>query len=192
MVEPHFTMLWSEEIPHRTFTDDQGRSVEVVVVAGKLGDAEGPRTPPNSWASRPESAFAIYTIKLDPGARWTLPPAEPGLNRVLYTFVGDDLKVDTLTADGPMLVQVASDRPVALGGGKSGGEILMLQARPIGEPVAQHGPFVMNTRAEIQQAFADYRSTGFGGWPWPSNDPVHEREEGRFAIHADGRKERPA
>jgi hypothetical protein len=81
---------------------------------------------------------------------------------------------------------------VALGGGKSGGEILMLQARPIGEPVAQHGPFVMNTRAEIQQAFADYRSTGFGGWPWPSNDPVHEREEGRFAIHADGRKERPA
>ena len=54
----------------------------------------------------------------------------------------------------------------------------------------QYGPFVMNTRAEIQQAFADYQRTRFGGWPWPSDDPVHARDEGRFARHADGRVER--
>ena len=71
-------------------------------------------------------------------------------------------------------------------------ELLLLQGRPIGEPVAQYGPFVMNTEAEIQQAFADYRRTQFGGWPWPSDAPVHDREEGRFARHADGRVERPA
>ena len=64
------------------------------------------------------------------------------------------------------------------------------QGRPIGEPVAQHGPFVMNTRAEIEQAIADYQRTRFGGWPWPSDDPVHAREEGRFAKHADGQVER--
>jgi hypothetical protein len=68
-------------------------------------------------------------------------------------------------------------------------ELLMLQARPIGEPVAQYGPFVMNTQAEIHQAFADYRRTEFGGWPWGSNDPVHPREAGRFAKHANGRIE---
>jgi quercetin 2,3-dioxygenase len=56
----------------------------------------------------------------------------------------------------------------------------------------QHGPFVMNSQAEVQEAFADYRRTQFGGWPWPSNDPVHGREEARFARHADGRLERPA
>ena len=65
----------------------------------------------------------------------------------------------------------------------------MLQGKPIGEPVAQYGPFVMNTQQEIQEAMADYRRTQFGGWPWPSNDHVHPRESGRFAKHADGREE---
>jgi hypothetical protein len=66
----------------------------------------------------------------------------------------------------------------------------MLQGRPIAEPVAQHGPFVMNTRAEIQRAMMDYQQTRFGGWPWQSDDPVHGREAGRFAKHADGKVER--
>jgi hypothetical protein len=47
----------------------------------------------------------------------------------------------------------------------------------------------MNTRAELQQAFNDYQRTQFGGWPFPVNDPVHPRERGRFARHADGRVE---
>ena len=65
----------------------------------------------------------------------------------------------------------------------------MLQGRPINEPVAQYGPFVMNNQAEIQQTMLDFQRTQFGGWPWPSHDHVHAAERGRFAKHADGKFE---
>jgi hypothetical protein len=67
----------------------------------------------------------------------------------------------------------------------------MLQGRPIAESVAMGGPFVMSTPAEIQEAFAEYRRTQFGRWPFSSRGPVHPRHEQRFARHPDGRLERP-
>ena len=88
------------------------------------------------------------------------------------------------------MVSVRPDAAIELAAGDAC-ELLLLQGRPIGEPVVQYGPFVMNAPAEIQRAFLDYQRTGFGGWPWPTDEPVHPRDEGRFARHADGRVERP-
>jgi len=82
--------------------------------------------------------------------------------------------------------------PVEVVAGDAGAEFLMLQGRPIGEPVAQHGPFVMNTQAEIMQAMQDYRRTQFGGWRWDDPAPVHGRKPERFARYPDGRVETPA
>jgi redox-sensitive bicupin YhaK (pirin superfamily) len=190
MVEPHFTMLWSQDIPTRRFTDEAGRATEVTAIAGRLDDAQPPLPPPHSWAARPDTDVAIWTIKLAPGARWTLPPARSGTNRTLYFFVGSALTMASRAIPRYHGVELRPDAPVLLENGPEASELLLLQGRPIAEPVAQYGPFVMSSRAEIQQAFADYQRTRFGGWPWPSDDPVHAREEGRFARHADGRIER--
>ncbi|WNG24660.1 pirin family protein [Cystobacter fuscus] len=190
---PHFSMLWSQDIPRLSFTDAAGRRTEVTVAAGELEGRRAPPPPPRSWASRPDTDVAIWTVRLEPGATWTLPPAKnPRAQRTLYFFEGDALKVADHVVREHQILAVQSDvalRLEALGGAV---EVLMLQGRPIGQPVVQYGPFVMNTRAEIQQAFNDYQRTRFGGWPFGKDDPVHAREEGRFARHADGRIERPA
>lgn len=184
MVEPHFTMLWESTIPRVT----QG-GTEISVIAGQLGEHAAPSPPPSSWAARPEAAVAIWTIKMQPGATWTLPAAPAGVNRALCFFLGSQVRIDGETIAPRTGVMLKSDEALAVESGPDGAELLLLQGRPIGEPVAHHGPFVMNTRAQLVQAFSDYQRTGFGGWPWESDGPVHDRDAGRFAIHADGHRE---
>jgi quercetin 2,3-dioxygenase len=192
LVDPHFSMLWSDSIPRRVEVDRAGSSTEITVIAGRLGDAAPPAPPPHSWAARADSDIAIWSIRMQPEAEWTLPAAQAGSNRTLYWFRGGALRVGDRAIARPSGIALRPDAAVSLaaGPGTEPVELLLLQGRPIGEPVVQHGPFVMTSRAEIQQAFVDYQRTRFGGWPWPSDAPVHRRDEGRFARHADGRIER--
>jgi len=190
LVKPHFSMLWNSDIPKHVFKDAAGRVTEVTTIAGELGGKQPPPPPPKSWAARPDTDVAIWCLKLEAGATWTLPAAHhPEAVRTLYFFAGASLKIDDRMFDAHVAAVVQSDLEIRLEAGETACELLMLQGRPIGEPVAQHGPFVMNSRAEIQQAFADYQRTQFGGWPWPADDPVHARDAGRFAKHIDGHHE---
>ena len=191
MAPPHFAMLWSEQVPRHREVDARGRAAVVTVIAGALGDARPPAPPPRSWASRPESHLAIWHIQLEPGATWTLPPADAGVGRSLYAFRGP-VRLGGRDVTPGHGARLRPEAALSLEAGPEGAELLLLQGRPIAEPVAQHGPFVMNTQAELQQAYADYRRTGFGGWPWPHAAPVHAREAGRFARRPDGAVERPA
>jgi len=191
MATPHFAMLWAEDVPTIESTDDSGRRTAVTVIAGELEGLRPPAPPPDSWAAAADSDVAIWSAKLDPGASWRLPAAQEGTVRALYVL----RRSAGVTLDGEQLEPnsvaiVASDRATTLlADGPS--EVLVLQGRPIGEPVARYGPFVMNTEDEIHQAFADYRSTGFGGWPWQDDDPNHGNDAGRFAVHADGSLDEP-
>jgi redox-sensitive bicupin YhaK (pirin superfamily) len=190
LAAPYFTMFWERELPRRRFTDAGGRSTAVTLTAGALDDLQPLAPPPNSWAAREEADVAIWSIALEAGAAWTVPAAHGhGTARTLHVFAGSALKVEGRVVPCPAAIQVHAQQAVSIEAVDGRVEILLLQGRPIGEPVAQHGPFVMNTRSELEQAFADYRRTRFGGWPWPSDAPVHPRGQGRFARHADGRLE---
>lgn len=200
MAEPHFTMFWSEAIPRLAAGDTQGARTEVALIAGRLPVAAGRADavealapPPDSWAARADADVAIWTLKMAPGARWTLPPATgEGTRRMLYFFKGAVAQVGGERVQGPAAVELRANLAVELANGDAdSSEFLVLQGRPIAEPVVQYGPFVMNTQAEISQTLADYRRTQFGGWPWPDTAPVHAREAARFARHPDGREDVP-
>ena len=102
--------------------------------------------------------------------------ASPGSNRKLYFYEGKELKLDNQEIPFYHSVEVDSDAELVLESGSDISNVLLLQGKPINEPIVQHGPFVMNTREEIRQAFDDYQKNQFGGWPWKKQDPVHPRE----------------
>jgi len=188
-VEPHFAMLWDKDVPRVVSKDENGRSTEVTVVAGVLNGAKAPAPPPNSWASRSDTDVAIWTIRMSSEAVWKMPPARSGTNRMLYFFWGSSIHIGERAIRTGSAIKLQPDAEAVIQNGKGEGEMLLLQGRPIGQPVVQYGPFVMNTRQEIQQAMMDYQRTQFGGWPWPADDPVQDRSAGRNAHHADGRVE---
>ncbi|MET0144196.1 MAG: pirin family protein [Ilumatobacteraceae bacterium] len=192
MADPHFAMLWAEDTPTVRHEDADGRTTEVTVIAGRLGDAEPPSPPPDSWASRPDADVAIWHLGFEAGARWTMPAAAGAETvRTLYVFCGDGVRVDGDEVGAATGALIRADRDVELEA-LGATEVLLLQGRPIGEPQARYGPFVMNTEAEIEDAFVEYRATEFGGWPWPQTDPVHGTDARRFARRPDGSRDEPA
>lgn len=189
MVEPHFKMLWRESIPNYIHTDANQKKTTVEVIAGKLADKTAVAPPPDSWAADPKNEVSVWNIKMQAGATFTLPKASAGINRTLYFYEGNQIKLSGNTITKYHAVQLKSDMEVIIEGGTEETSILILQGKPINEPVMQYGPFVMNTKEEINQAFEDYHKTQFGGWPWPKYDQVHDRTKTRFAKHADGKIE---
>jgi redox-sensitive bicupin YhaK (pirin superfamily) len=188
--KPYFSMFWDSQIPRLEQRDAAGRATVLRVIAGKFGQAAPPAPPPDSWAAVPDADVAIWSLRMEAGAQFQLPAAGPRSDRTLYFFAGNGLRVGQREIPLQTAVRLRRGVPVTLTSGPSETEVLLLAGRPIGEPVVARGPFVMNDLAGIAQARTDYQRTQFGGWPWPKSDPVHSRDSGRFAIHADGRKER--
>jgi hypothetical protein len=189
MVAPHFAMLWSDMIPEVKVVDRNGKNTFIRVIAGKIGDVNAPSPAPNSWAADAEHEVAIWTIKLEPGAKWNLPKASAEVNRSLYFYQGDSIQLEEKKFTTHQAIELHAHAEVAIENGNTESFLLLLQGKPILEPVVQHGPFVMNTGAEIQLAMREYQQTQFGGWPWPNYENVHPHEKGRFALYPDGKEE---
>lgn len=186
MADPHFAMLWKEDIPVYVHKDKNGFRTEIDIIAGQLEGIAAPRPAPDSWAADTKNEVAIWTIKMEANATFQLPQASEGINRRLYFYKGGAMKFADKDIPAYHAARLLAEGEVILENGEEDSFLLLLQGRPIAEPVVQHGPFVMNTAQEIQNTMDVFQATQFGGWPWPTYDHVHPHHEGRFAKFADG------
>jgi len=153
--EPHYKMLWVNEIPKLKSNDDQGKSTEITVITGKIRDTSAPEPAPDSWAADPDNEVAIWIVKMAPGAKWVLPPASKPVNRTLYFYKGSSINLSGSDISSNLSIELLADEEVLIKNSEDETHFLILQGRPINEPVVQYGPFVMNTQAEIQEAYTE-------------------------------------
>jgi quercetin 2,3-dioxygenase len=181
-----YKMLWNEEIPKIIFKDINQKNIEIQLAAGKYQNFEAPEPAPDSWAANEENEVNIWQIKLEENAVWEIPVAIGKVNRSLYFFEGESIFAEQNEIKPNHVLELNAKQNFTVKNGIKPARLLLLQGKPIEEPVEQYGPFVMNNMAEIQQAFNDYQKTRFGGWPWPRTDMVHGKDKGRFAKFDNG------
>ncbi len=149
MTPPRYQGLQAAQIPQATSAD--GRA-HVRVIAGAALGIEA------AIATHTPIVYQDWTLQPDGEATVAVPADH---NAVVYVFAGALLVGDAAVGDGQMAILGAGDT-VRLRGGATGGRALLLAGVPHNEPMARYGPFVMNTQAEIVQAFRDYQSGRMG------------------------------
>jgi hypothetical protein len=134
---------------------------EVKVIAGTLElDGDATSGPVNTPGAKLSTDPLYLDVRLPAAAEFRAAVA-PGYNAFLYTYEGS-AHIGPAGATEPLphrAAGVLSDGDgVRVQAGAEGVHFLLLAAKPLREPVVQYGPFVMNTREEVEQALADYRS----------------------------------
>jgi redox-sensitive bicupin YhaK (pirin superfamily) len=147
---------YQEFAPERIPVVQAGEGVSVKVIAGVVDGVTGP-------IAQPATDPLYLDITLAPGAAWRYVLPE-GHNAFAYAFEGD-----ARVGEGDDARPLSSQELAVLGGGATlrveagevGVRLILVAGRPLREPVARHGPFVMNTREELMQAFVDYEQGRF-------------------------------
>ena len=155
MSEPRYQEFAPDRIP----LVRPAAGVEVKVIAGRVADATGP-----VYARGEASTAPVYLdIALDPGAGWEHALPE-GHSAFVYVYegaavvgTGDDAR----RVAAQELGVLGGGERLALQGGDGGARLILVAGRPLREPIARHGPFVMNTRQELMQAFVDFQEGRF-------------------------------
>ncbi len=187
MAPPDFQMLWADKIPKIT----KDPKVEVSLICGEYQGQIYNESPKNSWAKDSVNEVNILLVKMKSSGIFNFPKSKSKTNRTLYVFEGQSIKINEQTISGKQALFLDSTTDLVVLANSDDVEFLILEAKPIGEPIVQHGPFVMNTRQEIYQTIQDYQRTEFGGWKWPRHDMIHGPKIEKFAIYPDGHIEKP-
>lgn len=147
---------YQEFAPERIPVVQAGEGVSVKIIAGVVDDTRGPIVQPATDPLYLDITFA-------PGATWryTLPD---GHNVFVYAFEGDarvGAGDDARPLSAQELAVLGGGAELIVEAGDAGARVILVAGRPLREPVARHGPFVMNTREELMQAFVDYEQGRF-------------------------------
>ena len=191
-VEPNFEMYWKEDIPKVSGDMYGNKNSEVEIIAGDFLRVLAPIAPNNSWANDKKNDVAVWIIRLDENGEFSIPKTKSGADRNLYTLKNSDLKIDDQKIFASSMVSLNASKKTSIKNLGKKTKLLMLQGVPINEPIVKYGPFVMNTKSEIEQAFYDYKQTEFGGWKWGDSDPVHGLKKEKFAKLASGKIIKPS
>lgn len=152
MTEPKY----QEFAPDRIVRLRPADGVEVKLIAGRVGEASGP-------IAQPATDPVYLDIALDPAAQWQYDLPE-GHNAFAYVYeggiaVGDG--EDAREIDAQELAVLSGGNRLKLRDGGRGSRLIVVAGRPLREPVARYGPFVMNTKQEVMQAFVDFQEGKF-------------------------------
>lgn len=181
-VDPHFKMLWHEDIPII-----QDENAKVKIISGNYKGSQAPSPAPDSWAANEDNEVAIWNIHIEANSTYVLPKANSEVTRTLYFYEGSDIQISEASISKNHGISLNPAIDVEIKTTDTSAHFILLQGKPIAEPVVQQGPFVMNTQEEIRATMKEYGLTQFGGWPWQHADNVHDRKKGRFALYPDGK-----
>jgi len=157
MTAPRYQEFAPDNLP----VVEPARGVSVKVIAGAVDDGRGQRA--SGPISQPATDPLYLDVALEPGRAWShdLPA---GHNAFAYVFEGEatlgEATPQALTTHELGVLGGGGAR-VHLRGGADGARLILVAGRPLREPVARHGPFVMNTREQLMQAFVDYQQGRF-------------------------------
>jgi len=190
-VDPYYKMLWREDIPVFLHKDESGLLTTLKIINGTYNNTTYLEANPDSWAYDSKNHVNIWLLEMAPNATFTLPAISSTLNRALYFYEGDSIKIENQKIAAKSYIYLDGENETVLENQDTTSYLLLLDGEPINEPVAAYGPFVMNTDQEITDAYNDYKKTQFGGWPWDSDEPVHPVNRGRFATYSGGKTSYP-
>lgn len=165
MIAPAYQNLEGENV--KLLSSEDGGAL-IRLIAGNLGEHQGPgstRTP-----------IVMAHVTLAPGAQMTL-PWNANYNALTYVLAGSGavgIEAHSVRT-GQLALFVDGDALTLRGGNSESLDVLLLGGQPIGEPVAAYGPFVMNTKAELQQAFEDFQRGLLGTIPEDGIQPFRGR-----------------
>jgi redox-sensitive bicupin YhaK (pirin superfamily) len=157
MTDPRYQEFGPDDIP----VVPVARGVSVKAIAGEVTEEGGNRV--RGPIVQPATSPLYLDIALDPGAQWRYLLPE-GHNAFAYVFEGAASigeGEDACLLEQHELGVLGSGDEVAMRGGAEGARLILVAGRPLREPVARHGPFVMNTREQLMQAFVDFQEGRF-------------------------------